>query len=138
MEIEFKFQVPANSLQAVQKELRRAAVARTHMQARYFDTEDGALAANGVALRLRKEGRRWVQTVKALGDGPLHRLEHNVDLGLARRGEPPMADARRHHGTPAGERLDALLSQHGEAPLVETFATDIWRSTRNTRLGRST
>jgi triphosphatase len=138
MEIEFKFQVPAGSLQAVQKELRRAAVARTHMQARYFDTEDGALAANGVALRLRKEGRRWVQTVKALGDGPLHRLEHNVDLGLARRGELPMADARRHQGTPAGERLDALLSQHGEAPLVETFATDIWRSTRNTRLGRST
>ena len=140
MEIEFKFQVPAASLTAVEKDLRRARkVARTHLQARYFDTEDGALASNGVALRLRKEGRRWVQTVKALGDddGPLHRMEHNVDLGVA-RGAPPTADARRHQGTPAGDRLDALLSAHGESPLVETFATDIWRIARNTRLGRST
>ena len=135
-EIEFKFQIPAGQLQALEKELRRAKVARTHMQARYFDTEDGALASNDVALRLRKEGRRWVQTVKALGNGPLHRLEHNVDLGVA-RGGPPMADARRHQGTPAGDRLDALLS-HGEVPLIETFATDIWRTTRNVRVGAST
>ncbi len=135
-EIEFKFQIPAGHLQPLEKELRRAKVARTHMQARYFDTEDGALASNGVALRLRKEGRRWVQTVKALGDGPLHRLEHNVDLGVA-RGGPPTVDVRRHDGTPAGDRLDALLS-HGEVPLIENFATDIWRTTRNTRLGRST
>ena len=134
-EIEFKFEIPSHRLAPLQKDFARARFTRTHLQARYFDTADGTLSKNGVALRLRKEGRRWVQTAKALGDGPLHRLEHNVDLGMARSGVPVGADAGRHRGTPVGEVLDRLL---GDASLVETFATDIWRSTRIARLNRST
>ncbi|MDM0112255.1 CYTH and CHAD domain-containing protein [Variovorax sp. J22R133] len=127
MEIEFKFEVPAQRFKAVEKELRALAAkaARKHMQAHYFDTEGGTLAAHGVALRLRKEGRRWVQTAKALGDGPLHRLEHNVDLTHTGAGHPEV-DAQRHAGSAVGDLLDKLL-EHGEVPLVETFGTDIWR-----------
>jgi len=135
-EIEFKFLVPKERLQGLQKELARGKTTRTHLQARYFDTADGVLASHGVALRLRKEGRRWVQTAKALGDGPVHRLEHNADLGLPRAGVPVLVNARRHQGTPVGEVLDRLLDG-GNTPLVETFATDIWRVSRNARLGRS-
>ncbi|MEJ8824050.1 CYTH and CHAD domain-containing protein [Variovorax humicola] len=136
MEIEFKFQVPPQHLRAVEQDIRAATATRKHMQAHYFDTLDGALAARGVALRLRKEGRRWVQTAKALGDGPLHRLEHNVDLAStgATRPEP---DAGRHAGSPVGDLLDKLLD-HGATPLVETFGTDIWRLTRNEREGDTT
>lgn len=133
-EIEFKFEIPQQRLSALQKDFARAKTQRTHLQARYFDTADGTLSKNNAALRLRKEGRRWVQTAKALGDGPLHRLEHNVDLGVSRAGVPVQVDARRHAGTPVGEMLERLL---GDAPLVETFATDIWRTTRQARLGRS-
>jgi inorganic triphosphatase YgiF len=132
MEIEFKFHIPAERLKAVEAALRRAPVQRTRLQARYFDTEAGALAAQGAVLRLRKEGRRWVQTAKALGGGPLHRLEHNVDLGVASASATPVPDVRRHAGTPVGERLAQLLSGAG-APLVETYGTDIWRLARQVR-----
>lgn len=137
MEIEFKFVVPSDRLVAVEAALRRGRVVRTRLQARYFDTPERLLATHGIALRLRKEGRRWVQTVKGAGDGLLQREEHNVDLGLARAGVVPQPDARRHHGTPVGERLMRLLDEAG-APLVERYATDIWRLTRLVRAGGST
>lgn len=44
----------------------------------YFDTDDLALKNNGVALRMRRDGRKWIQTVKAGG---------SVQLGLHQRPE---------------------------------------------------
>lgn len=137
MEIEFKFSIPPARLAAVEAAVRRGAVTRTRLQARYFDTPDRALAAQGMVLRLRKEGRRWVQTVKALGDNPLQREEHEVDLGLARAGVVPQPDAQRHAGSPAGERLAALLAD-AQGPLTETYGTDIWRLKRDVRVAGGT
>ncbi|QNK70229.1 CYTH and CHAD domain-containing protein [Variovorax sp. PAMC26660] len=131
MEIEFKFCIPADRLKAVEAALRRGTVVRTRLQARYFDTADQQLAAHGMVLRLRKEGRRWVQTVKATGDNALHRLEHNVDLGAA--SATPDIDPQRHQGTPVGDRLTQLLADGG-APLVERQSTDIVRLTRDVRV----
>ena len=137
METEFKFCIPPARLAAVEAALRRGAVTRTRLQARYFDTPDRALAAQGVVLRLRKEGRRWVQTVKAPGQGPLQREEHEVDLGLARAGVVPQPDLQRHAGTAAGERLAALVAGAG-GPLAETYGTDIWRLKRDVRVAGGT
>ncbi|ADU40112.1 CYTH and CHAD domain-containing protein [Variovorax paradoxus] len=135
MEIEFKFQIPPDRLKAVETALRRGTVVRTRLQARYFDTADQALAAEGIVLRLRKEGRRWVQTVKATGDNALHRLEHNVDLGTAATsGALPAIDPQRHQGTPVGDRLAKVLAASGAAPLVERQSTDIVRLTRDVRV----
>jgi inorganic triphosphatase YgiF len=132
MEIEFKFHIPAQRLKSLEAAVRRAPVRRTRLRARYFDTAGGTLASHGAVLRLRQEGRRWVQTAKALGDGPLHRLEHNVDLGVARAGAAPVPDVQRHAGTPVGDTLNRLMAASGE-PLVETYGTDIWRLTRELR-----
>lgn len=134
MEIEFKFCIPAGRLKAVEAALRRGAVVRTRLQARYFDTADQRLVADGMVLRLRKEGRRWVQTVKAAGDNALHRLEHNVDLGTG--AAAPAIDPARHAGTPVGERLARLLqaADGGAVPLVERQSTDIVRLTRDLRV----
>ena len=40
----------------------------------YYDTPDGLLWSNGVALRLRRAGNRWMQTLKGAGEeiGGLH------------------------------------------------------------------
>ena len=130
MEIEFKFQIPGGRLKAVEAALRRGTVVRTRLQARYFDTADQRLAADGMVLRLRKEGRRWVQTVKATGDNALQRLEHNVDLGTT--GPAPQIDPQRHQGTPVGERLAKLLADGTQ--LVERQSTDIVRLTRDVRV----
>lgn len=135
-EIEFKFDIPRASLPAIEAALGGPDSRRTHLQARYFDTAQGDLATHGVALRLRKEGPRWVQTAKALGDGPVQRLEHNVDLGPARKSELPQADPQRHAGTPVGERLAQVLHRAG-TPLVEVYGTDIWRCTQELRVGDS-
>lgn len=134
MEIEFKFCIPPARLKAVEAALKRGTVVRTRLQARYFDTADQRLAAGGMVLRLRKEGPRWVQTVKATGDNALHRLEHNVDLGTA--GKAPLIDPQRHRGTPVGERLAKLLAEGegGAAALVERQSTDIVRLTRDVRV----
>ncbi|WP_198970918.1 CYTH and CHAD domain-containing protein [Xylophilus sp. ASV27] len=135
MEFEFKFQIPPERLPAVEAALRRGAVQRVHLQARYFDTADGALAAHGMVLRLRKEGRRWVQTAKAAGAGPLQRLEHEVDLGAARAAASAVPDLRLHQGTAVGARLQQVLG--AEPVLLETYGTDIWRQRRVVRVGRS-
>ncbi|MCE5181053.1 MAG: CHAD domain-containing protein [Betaproteobacteria bacterium] len=44
----------------------------------YFDTDDFALKNQDIALRVRRDGRRWIQTVKAGG---------SVQLGLHQRPE---------------------------------------------------
>lgn len=50
--------------------------ARTQtLTSRYFDTSDDVLRSEGIALRLRKAGRQWVQTVK--------RMTHPMSAGLS-------------------------------------------------------
>lgn len=126
MEVEFKFLIPADRLAAVESDLRAGEFEPLELQARYFDTTDGALAAAGLALRMRKEGGHWIQTAKARGEGPLDRFEHNVDLPA-----PPEAgaspDIGLHVDTHVGRELARAV---GDASLVETFATDVQRLIR--------
>jgi triphosphatase len=124
-EFEIKYQVPPERRAALEAALQhRAVTQRVHLQAAYFDTPGRDLARAGMALRLRKEGRRWVQTLKAGGGDALTRFEHNVALGAGQ----PQVDPQRHAGTPQGDRLLALVQSGGG--LVETYRTDVWRRLR--------
>lgn len=134
-EIELKFQVPAAARAAVQAAVAAGSGIRTRLQAAYYDTPDRRLAQAGLALRVRKEGRRWVQTLKGAGEHAMQRLEHNVELAARQR---PTADPQRHAGTPAGTRLLAVLAGDETPALQELYSTDIVRTHRRLRTRRGT
>jgi inorganic triphosphatase YgiF len=133
-EIELKFQVPPERRERVRAAVAgRATAARPmRLQAAYFDTDDGLLAAAGVALRLRREGARWVQTLKASGADTMTRLEHNVPR-VERSAALPALEPSLHQGTPAGQRLAALLASRPDAVLGCRYRTDIRRTLRTLR-----
>jgi inorganic triphosphatase YgiF len=91
----------------------------------YYDTSDFRLAREGIALRLRRDGRRWLQTVKGpplAGSGAgLHgRDEHECRL------PGPRLDPARLATTP-WRKLLAKAQQRGD--LVPQFTTDFLRQT---------
>jgi triphosphatase len=130
VEVELKFQVPERARAAVQRAVVTPLAQTTRLRARYFDTTDRRLAAAGIALRLRLEGRLWVQTVKVGQHGVSRRLEHEVAL-------PPGTvdlDLHRHDTSPAGSALREALGTDG-APLAQLFETDVRRCHRVLRSG---
>lgn len=129
METELKFQVPAASRAALRRAVATPTVQSTRLQAVYADTADHRLAAAGLALRLRKEGRVWKQTLKGRGDGLMQRLEHEVPLATS--AGPPTLDRALHTGTAAGAALDAAIGPNAE--LLPLYRTDIRRLHRRVR-----
>ena len=131
-EIELKFQIPGARRAGVRRAVDRAGSRSLRLQAHYFDTPGRHLATAGLALRLRKEGGRWVQTLKGRGDGLMLRLEHEVVL--PRTHEASSIDLSRHDGTPAGHLLAQALRGVAQPPTV-VYVTDIQRTRRQLRSG---
>lgn len=130
-EIELKFQVPAGQRAAVAAAVAgRAREGRVRLRASYWDTPDRALAKAGLALRVRREGKAWVQTLKGAGRDGMTRPEHNVAI-VSPVSAGPAVDPARHAGTPAGKRLLALLERRPQAALQARYFTDILRRSRS-------
>ena len=132
METELKFQVPMESRKAVKRALATKTARTVELRARYFDTPDRRLAQAGLALRLRKEGRQWVQALKGPGPNALHRMEHEVHVDVS-TGEPEI-DIARHSGTPAESALATALGDSAES-LQVIFETNVLRTLRLVRSG---
>lgn len=122
-EIEMKFAVPAGRAAELAAELARvpgleglADAAPRQMAATYFDTEKGALRRAKLALRVRRTGDKFVQTLKDAGDGALSRGEWERQV----KGPAPNRAALR--ATPAA-RLVA------KAKLVAAFVVEVERRT---------
>ncbi len=130
-EIELKITLDADRLAALS---RHRALARSRMAPRrvrelvtvYYDTADHALARAGIALRLRKVGRRWVQTVKAGRTG--------FGLFSVREVECPAPGGRLVLDGPDPEGvLAAIAAAAGKAPLSPVFETRVRRITERLR-----
>lgn len=82
------------------------------MKAIYFDTPDLALRRAGYVLRIRREGRQWVQTLKSGSAGGLVRSEF----------ERPIGEGRLDHGLleQAGLPRDLLRRLPDLSALFET------------------
>ena len=87
VEIELKLALPPQQAAAFLKRMarRRSAPVQQALITRYFDTPAFALSEQGVALRVRRVGRRWLQTLKTEGERR---------GGLSRRAEYEMAVTR--------------------------------------------
>jgi inorganic triphosphatase YgiF len=99
----------------------------------YFDTADDALASAGVALRVRRDGRRYVQTLK----------------GPAEAASTPALRARAEHEWPLARRaidwnaLDAtpwrrLLRRAAHDGVAPRFTTDFVRRTTLLAIAKDT
>lgn len=103
--------------------LKRARARSARLLSTYFDTADGLLATAGIALRLRRDGRRWVQTIKGPADatragGLTSRTEYEWPVAGA------ALDPLRFGTTP----FRRVLGKAEKRGLVPRFTTDIART----------
>lgn len=90
----------------------------------YYDTPKGELAAAGIALRVRRDGKRYVQTVKGppeAGSTPALRNRAEYEWTLRR----PAIDATSLRSTPWAKRLQRAQRRG----LTRRFTTDFTRRT---------
>jgi triphosphatase len=130
-EIELKLALDRSAARRAAELARHPAVAAvrhgrmrtSHLLSTYYDTPDFALEKAGVALRLRRDGARWLQTVKgpplAEEGGALHARDE-YEWPIAR----PRIDHARLHATP-WRKLFRKVRERDE--LIPLFTTDVLR-----------
>jgi inorganic triphosphatase YgiF len=111
-ELELKFALPLSLQDSL---LGRVAGERIEqVWSCYHDTPDGALARARTAVRVRRMGERWVQTVKADDGDRFERFEWERPIA----GPAPERDALPPESTPAGALVHRTFAQW--RPLFET------------------
>ncbi len=116
LERELKFHVPARKRAGLKARLKKLGADPIQLHARYYDTATQTLARAGIALRLRREGEDWIQTIKLPGPDELSRIEWNHA-----RPEPTL-DLQVYADTHIGE----LMSEIGSR-LICRYVTHVLR-----------
>lgn len=115
-EVELKLELDPADHRAIVDRLAGGRAKRAHLISTYFDTPDLTLQAHGLTLRVRKSGRKHIQTVKAGGSAAAG-LFARPEWERAVAGDQPVIDA-------ASGPIETLLQ--GE-PVAERFISDVRR-----------
>lgn len=126
VETELKLSIAPRHLETLKRHplLRKLAVGRPvtrKLYSIYFDTPDLALHGHAMALRLRRSGRRWLQTLKGGG---------GVQAGLHQRNEWEMPVSGEALNLDALEIAGGKLPRGTREQLQPVFVTDFSRSMR--------
>jgi triphosphatase len=136
-EFEIKLEVPQERAAQVERAVRAGRLKPLELRAVYFDTPERELQRRGIALRVRREGKAWLQTLKAESGKPQERLEHNVELATG-GAAPPLPDLALHEGTDLGARAMNALADAAEQPRWQAlFQTEVQRIAREVKAGES-
>ncbi len=136
-EVELKLRIPPDSLPRLMRHrlLRRStegSALNRRLVSTYFDTPDFQLMRARVALRVRKDGSRRIQTVKCaptMEDGVHSRREWEREVG---------ADQPMLKGVGNKQLRKVLTAGKVEGRLAPQFVTDIRRSTFPIKMRDST
>ena len=124
-EIELKLELDPADAGRVKRHLARACPRRKSgsqpLVSVYFDTDDLLLRRAGVSLRVRRVGKRHIQTIKA-GDAPMAGYSDREEWECAIQG--PQPDLAAAKDTP----LESLLNGRGTDALEPLFETRVRRS----------
>ncbi|HEX8193841.1 MAG TPA: CHAD domain-containing protein [Allosphingosinicella sp.] len=128
-EIELKFEAApgARNLILDTGVLDGAKARRTRQETIYFDTKSGSVRRRGFSLRIRRSGKKWVQTVKHRTDSPaglFSRDEWEVEV----RG--PELDFDAVDKTPLGRFLTPSLRKKLRPFVRTSFERTTWRLSR--------
>lgn len=140
MEIELKLALPTGARRKIERHprLKGVAAAPRKETTTYFDTPDLALAQAGLTLRIRRAGRKLIQTVKA--EAPGQDDSEPASGALLRRGEwewklrTDRPDLTLVTETPTAPRLP----EDAAGRLEPVFTTEISRAARTVRLDGET
>ena len=136
MEIELKFQIPTESKAALEKFIKSKGGASKRLRAKYFDTDTRLLARANIALRLRKEGQVWYQTLKVAPQAAaVMRHEDTVRL-VTPLGTAPVMDASRHRASDQWPKFDKTLRHDAARELKPLYESDIKRLSVDLRTRR--
>lgn len=123
-EIELKLQIPKQKKSQILKAIHALQPELIPLHAQYFDTNTFTLAKNYTAIRLRKEGKVWVQTLKGASTNTLQRYELEINRG--KTVQAPLLSVQPYK---KDQQAKALLGHLIETPdqLVMQFETVVER-----------
>ncbi|MEM8959586.1 MAG: CHAD domain-containing protein [Pseudomonadota bacterium] len=121
-EIELKFLLDEAGTRKLKSRLKTLEIAvdtpRTRLvRTIYYDTPEQDLRRNGIAVRMRRDGRRWIQTVKI-------KARHDVGLAESAEYDSPAPGGQLHLGAIPDEairdRIVGLVGDKVLEPVCET------------------